>query len=128
MKHGVHLRGEEQTVTSSQVDDVRTEEDKKKKKMHFSSNISDFSRHGMKHHLLKRYPSTSHFLSDSALLMLLRFCSTVLFGGLFFFGCLAVTSGSVTSPALPSSLAPWAEGMEKRREALCFIPRYSKTT
>lgn len=60
---------------------------------------------------------TSHLLSDSALLMLLRFCSTVFLGGLFFFGCLAVTSPPASSPS--SSVAPWpvyAQGIQKKQK------------
>lgn len=52
---------------------------------------------------------TSHLLSDSALLMLLRFCSTVFLGGLFFFGgCLEVPSPPAASSSLHSPLSPWS--------------------
>lgn len=63
---------------------------------------------------------TSHLLSDSALLMLLRFCSTVFLGGLFFFGCLAVTSPPASPASSPSSsVAPWpvyAQGIQKKQK------------
>lgn len=51
---------------------------------------------------------TSHFISDSERLMLLRFCSTVFFWGLFLV-CLAATCSPWPPSATASSIPSWPE-------------------
>lgn len=48
--------------------------------------------------------------------MLLRFCSTVFFGGLFLLGCLAGASSPAASPSLPPSPEPCSAHTDTRAQ------------